>query len=94
MTSLVWCGRTTKDSNCGLILSSNVDGTVSQWDLFLLKQKVIYFSVYHFFYETLYFYRILLTLLLIHWLFSSLIAGNAKFIGIFNLANGYGAIAD
>ncbi|KAF5200850.1 Wd repeat-containing protein pcn [Thalictrum thalictroides] len=42
VSSLVWC-RSSNPS--GRLLSSNIDGTISEWDLFDLKQKVLLNSI-------------------------------------------------
>ncbi|KAJ4842742.1 hypothetical protein Tsubulata_027202 [Turnera subulata] len=39
VSSLVWCRSGSKDLPCGRLFSSSIDGSVSEWDLFHLKQK-------------------------------------------------------
>lgn len=41
VSSLVWCGAASGDSNNGRLLSSSIDGSISEWDLFDLRQKVL-----------------------------------------------------
>lgn len=40
VSSLVWCPAGSKGLPCGRLFSSSIDGSVSEWDLFDLKQKV------------------------------------------------------
>jgi U3 small nucleolar RNA-associated protein 4 len=40
VSSLVWCRAGSKGLPCGRLFSSSIDGSVSEWDLFDLKQKV------------------------------------------------------
>lgn len=40
ISSLVWCRAGSKGLPCGRLFSSSIDGSVSEWDLFDLKQKV------------------------------------------------------
>lgn len=48
VSSLVWCCVGSKGMSYGRLFSSNIDGSVSEWDLFDLKQKVILFYVVYF----------------------------------------------
>jgi U3 small nucleolar RNA-associated protein 4 len=41
ISSLAWCRSTTSDKSPGRLLSSSIDGSISEWDLFDLKQKVV-----------------------------------------------------
>ncbi|CAL0322514.1 unnamed protein product [Lupinus luteus] len=42
VSSLIWCpDGSNHDSCCGRLFSSNVDGSVSKWDLFHLKQMTV-----------------------------------------------------
>ncbi|OIW20872.1 hypothetical protein TanjilG_24950 [Lupinus angustifolius] len=42
VSSLIWCPDGSNDDNsCGRLFSSNVDGSVSKWDLFHLKQMTV-----------------------------------------------------
>ncbi|XP_062099566.1 WD repeat-containing protein PCN-like isoform X2 [Humulus lupulus] len=41
VSSLVWCRGGSKDLPCGRLLSSSIDGSVSEWDISLLKQKTL-----------------------------------------------------
>uniref|UniRef100_A0A2P2LVA7 Transducin-related family protein n=1 Tax=Rhizophora mucronata TaxID=61149 RepID=A0A2P2LVA7_RHIMU len=40
VSSLVWCRAGPRSLPCGRLFSSNIDGSVSEWDIFHLKQKV------------------------------------------------------
>lgn len=40
MSSLVWCRPTSKKERFGRLLSSSLDGSVLEWDIISLKQKV------------------------------------------------------
>ncbi|KAF4379875.1 hypothetical protein G4B88_021008 [Cannabis sativa] len=44
VSSLVWCWGGSKDFPHGRLLSCSIDGSVSEWDLFLLKQKTLLHS--------------------------------------------------
>ncbi|KAJ6851691.1 U3 small nucleolar RNA-associated protein 4-like protein [Iris pallida] len=44
VSSLVWCGPRSGDGP-GRLLSSSIDGSISEWDLFSLQQKVVVDSV-------------------------------------------------
>nr|XP_034897338.1 WD repeat-containing protein PCN-like isoform X2 [Populus alba] len=39
VSSLVWCRAGSKGLPCGRLFSSSIDGSVSEWDIFHLKQK-------------------------------------------------------
>ncbi|KAJ1385618.1 WD40/YVTN repeat-like-containing domain superfamily [Sesbania bispinosa] len=41
VSSLVWCPGGSKGMPCGRLFSSNIDGSVSRWDLFHLKQTTV-----------------------------------------------------
>ncbi|CAO2833918.1 unnamed protein product [Amaranthus hypochondriacus] len=41
ITGLVWCRTRSKDSPSGRLFSSSIDGSVSEWDLYTMKQKVV-----------------------------------------------------
>ncbi|KAI3873622.1 hypothetical protein MKW92_037814 [Papaver armeniacum] len=41
VSSLVWCYSNSKTMPEGRLLSSSIDGSISEWDLFHLKQKII-----------------------------------------------------
>ncbi|KAF9606499.1 hypothetical protein IFM89_025774 [Coptis chinensis] len=41
VSSLVWCRSTSKDLPSGRLFSSSIDGSISEWDLFDLKQKLL-----------------------------------------------------
>ncbi|XP_039045781.1 WD repeat-containing protein PCN-like [Hibiscus syriacus] len=43
VSSLVWCRVGSKDLSSGRLFSSSIDGSVSEWDLFYLKQKLPYY---------------------------------------------------
>ncbi|KAG1361265.1 WD repeat-containing protein PCN [Cocos nucifera] len=45
VTSLVWCRPSSKNEGPGRLLSSSIDGSISEWDLFGLQQKVVLDSV-------------------------------------------------
>ncbi|WOL18945.1 U3 small nucleolar RNA-associated protein [Canna indica] len=45
VSSLVWCRSSLKSAGPGRLLSSSIDGTISEWDLYSLNQKVIVDSV-------------------------------------------------
>ncbi|XP_042384096.1 WD repeat-containing protein PCN-like isoform X1 [Zingiber officinale] len=45
VSSLVWCCSSLKSEGAGRLLSSNIDGTISEWDLYSLNQKVILDSI-------------------------------------------------
>ncbi|CAM8912436.1 unnamed protein product [Rhodiola kirilowii] len=44
ISSLSWCGAS-KDMPSGRLFSSSIDGSVSEWDLFDLKQKIVLNSI-------------------------------------------------
>ena len=48
VSSLVWCPGGSNGLPCGRLFSSNIDGSVSKWDLFHLKQTVLYFTFFYF----------------------------------------------
>ncbi|MED6133282.1 hypothetical protein PIB30_027043 [Stylosanthes scabra] len=41
VSSLVWCPGGSNGMPCGRLFSSNIDGSVSKWDLFRLKQTTV-----------------------------------------------------
>ncbi|XP_072972619.1 WD repeat-containing protein PCN-like [Typha angustifolia] len=45
VSSLVWCNPSPKGAGMGRLLSSSIDGSISEWDLFSLKQKIVLDSV-------------------------------------------------
>lgn len=45
VSSLVWCRAGSKGLPCGRLFSSSIDGSVSEWDLFHLKQKIVLESI-------------------------------------------------
>ncbi|KAE8704475.1 cirhin-like [Hibiscus syriacus] len=45
VSSLVWCCVGSKDPSSGRLFSSRIDGSVSEWDLFNLKQKIVLESI-------------------------------------------------
>ncbi|KAJ6399916.1 hypothetical protein OIU84_015550 [Salix udensis] len=45
VSSLAWCRAGSKGLPCGRLFSSSVDGSVSEWDLFHLKQKNVLESI-------------------------------------------------
>ncbi|KAL2471554.1 Transducin family protein/WD-40 repeat family protein [Abeliophyllum distichum] len=45
MSSLVWCPWGPRGSSLGRLISSSIDGTVSEWDLYDLKQKTVLDSI-------------------------------------------------
>ncbi|XWS09544.1 hypothetical protein CRYUN_Cryun40dG0093800 [Craigia yunnanensis] len=45
VSSLVWCCVGSKGMSSGRLFSSSIDGSVSEWDLFDLKQKIVLESV-------------------------------------------------
>ncbi|KAI4337065.1 hypothetical protein L6164_015523 [Bauhinia variegata] len=45
VSSLTWCPGGSSGMPCGRLFSSNIDGSVSKWDLFHLKQKIALSSV-------------------------------------------------
>ncbi|KAF2291090.1 hypothetical protein GH714_019827 [Hevea brasiliensis] len=45
VSSLVWCRVGSKGMPCGRLFSSSIDGSVSEWDLFHLKQKTVLESI-------------------------------------------------
>ncbi|XP_050263816.1 WD repeat-containing protein PCN [Quercus robur] len=45
ISSLVWCRAGSKGLPCGRLFSSSIDGSVSEWDLFDLKQKTVLGSI-------------------------------------------------
>ncbi|XP_012073934.2 WD repeat-containing protein PCN [Jatropha curcas] len=45
VSSLVWCRVGTEELPCGRLFSSSIDGSVSEWDLFHLKQKTVLESI-------------------------------------------------
>lgn len=44
VSSLVWC-RSSKSTPSGRLLSSSIDGSISEWDLFSLQQKTVLDSI-------------------------------------------------
>ncbi|KAA3484359.1 U3 small nucleolar RNA-associated protein 4-like isoform X1 [Gossypium australe] len=44
VSSLVWCCVGSEGLSFGRLFSSSIDGSVSEWDLFNLKRKVIFIS--------------------------------------------------
>ncbi|XP_031118407.1 WD repeat-containing protein PCN-like [Ipomoea triloba] len=45
ISSLVWCRPGSRGSPSGRLFSSSIDGSVSEWDLFDLRQKVVLDSI-------------------------------------------------
>ncbi|KAF7830532.1 WD repeat-containing protein PCN-like isoform X1 [Senna tora] len=45
VSSLIWCPGGSSGMPCGRLFSSNIDGSVSKWDLFHLTQKAVLDSV-------------------------------------------------
>ncbi|KAG2692395.1 hypothetical protein I3760_08G052000 [Carya illinoinensis] len=45
VSSLLWCRAGSKGLPCGRLFSSSIDGSVSEWDLFDLKQKTVLNSI-------------------------------------------------
>ncbi|GKV07473.1 hypothetical protein SLEP1_g19248 [Rubroshorea leprosula] len=45
VSSLVWCCTGSRGLPCGRLFSSSIDGSVSEWDLFDLKQKIVLESI-------------------------------------------------
>lgn len=45
VSSLVWCRSGSKNMPSGRLFSSSIDGSVSEWDLFDLKQKIVLDSI-------------------------------------------------
>ncbi|CAN1223349.1 WD repeat-containing protein PCN [Linum perenne] len=45
VSSLVWCRAGSKGLPCGRLFSSSIDGSISEWDLFHLKQKIVLESI-------------------------------------------------
>ncbi|KAI3865140.1 hypothetical protein MKX03_029227 [Papaver bracteatum] len=45
VSSLVWCRSNCNTKPDGRLLSSNIDGSISEWDLFHLKQKILLDSI-------------------------------------------------
>ncbi|XP_022941038.1 U3 small nucleolar RNA-associated protein 4-like isoform X1 [Cucurbita moschata] len=45
VSSLVWCCTGSKDRPSGRLFSSSIDGSISEWDLFDLTQKVVLESI-------------------------------------------------
>ncbi|XP_026389623.1 WD repeat-containing protein PCN-like [Papaver somniferum] len=45
VSSLVWCPSNCKTMPAGRLLSSSIDGSISEWDLFHLKQKILLDSI-------------------------------------------------
>ncbi|CAA2973654.1 U3 small nucleolar RNA-associated 4 homolog [Olea europaea subsp. europaea] len=45
MSSLVWCPSGPRGSSFGRLISSSIDGSVSEWDLYDLKQKTVLDSI-------------------------------------------------
>ncbi|KAJ6675948.1 WD REPEAT-CONTAINING PROTEIN PCN [Salix viminalis] len=45
VSSLAWCRAGSKGLPCGRLFSSSIDGSVSEWDLFHLKQKNVLESI-------------------------------------------------
>lgn len=45
ISSLLWCRTSSKGSPSGRLFSSSIDGSVSEWDLYQLNQKIVLESV-------------------------------------------------
>ncbi|XP_077227740.1 WD repeat-containing protein PCN-like [Tasmannia lanceolata] len=45
VSSLIWCRSSSKSSPSARLFSSSIDGSVSEWDLFSLKQKILLDSI-------------------------------------------------
>lgn len=45
VSSLVWCRSSSAGSPLGRLFSSSIDGSVSEWDLYDLKQKIVLDSI-------------------------------------------------
>ncbi|KAJ4980858.1 hypothetical protein NE237_031695 [Protea cynaroides] len=45
VSSLVWCRSDSESMPSGRLLSSSIDGTISEWDFFNLKQKIVVDSI-------------------------------------------------
>ncbi|XP_072979529.1 WD repeat-containing protein PCN-like [Typha angustifolia] len=45
VSSLVWCRPTSNGVGPGRLLSSSIDGSISEWDIYSLKQKIVLDSV-------------------------------------------------
>ncbi|XP_068642656.1 WD repeat-containing protein PCN-like [Aristolochia californica] len=45
VSSLVWCRSKSKSKPNGRLLSSSIDGSVSEWDLLSLQQKIVLVSI-------------------------------------------------
>ncbi|XP_052203016.1 WD repeat-containing protein PCN-like [Diospyros lotus] len=45
VSSLVWCRPRSTGLPCGRLFSSSIDGSVSEWDLFDLQQKIVLDSI-------------------------------------------------
>ncbi|XP_031281366.1 WD repeat-containing protein PCN-like [Pistacia vera] len=45
VSSLIWCRAGKKGFPCGRLFSSSIDGSISEWDLFDLKQKIVLESI-------------------------------------------------
>ncbi|KAG9445289.1 hypothetical protein H6P81_016629 [Aristolochia fimbriata] len=45
ISSLIWCRCKSKSKPNGRLLSSSIDGSVSEWDLFSLQQKTVLVSI-------------------------------------------------
>ncbi|EPS65026.1 hypothetical protein M569_09751, partial [Genlisea aurea] len=45
VTSLVWCQSEPRAGPLGRLFSSSIDGSISEWDLFNLKQKIVLDSI-------------------------------------------------
>lgn len=45
VSSLVWCRHGSEGAPCGRLFSSSIDGSVSEWDLYDLRQKTVLDSI-------------------------------------------------
>ncbi|KAJ0970073.1 hypothetical protein J5N97_022950 [Dioscorea zingiberensis] len=45
VSSLVWCPPNSRNAAHGRLLSSSIDGSISEWDIFSLQQKIVVDSV-------------------------------------------------
>ncbi|KAH7663100.1 WD40-repeat-containing domain-containing protein [Dioscorea alata] len=45
VSSLVWCPPSSTSAGHGRLLSSSIDGSISEWDIFSLQQKIVVDSV-------------------------------------------------
>ncbi|KAJ0967085.1 hypothetical protein J5N97_024002 [Dioscorea zingiberensis] len=45
VSSLVWCRFSPRSARAGRLLSSSIDGSISEWDLFSLQRKILVDSV-------------------------------------------------